>query len=294
MANVTVDAWRLTSASASDLPLTVYAEMEAFWRTNNRLPHQPTVGPSTTFDEDHRAWFEMCVESMLLPERLDKLRAVRHGRKCVREVDFNMYHENQSWLATARIAMTLMAAAEHLEQAFSRGGEEFGAEYSHREALQGEARTAWKSQGPASGMGACERLDPARERGWYWAVRDCFTAISQRIAAGTDPHPMTYAELWAWCLVFEEAEGFIQDELHMNDELCAQYNALPTHEVTRLGFKLTWPFPCKPESRDFLGQLSPRLASLAYSSSSYCFGQLGLYPTRDRAMTTWQSRELPS
>ena len=40
----------------------------------------------------------------------------------------------------------------------------------------------------------------------------------------------------------------------------------------RVGFKLTWPYPCKPEPRDLQGQLSPRLASLAYGSSSYAFG----------------------
>ena len=45
-----------------------------------------------------------------------------------------------------------------------------------------------------------------------------------------------------------------------------------------------------PEPRDSQGQLSPRLASLAYGSSSYGLGLLGLYelyglglyPTRDR------------
>ena len=42
--------------------------------------------------------------------------------------------------------------------------------------------------------------------------------------------------------------------------------------LTRVGFKLTWPYPCKPEPRDLQGQLSPRLASLAYGSSSYGFG----------------------
>ena len=49
-------------------------------------------------------------------------------------------------------------------------------------------------------------------------------------------------------------------------------------EVTRLGFKLTWPYPCKPEP---FPQSLPRLASLAYGSSLYGFGWLGLYPTCD-------------
>ena len=33
--------------------------------------------------------------------------------------------------------------------------------------------------------------------------------------------------------------------------------------VTQMGFKPTWPYPCKPEPRDLQGQLLPRVASLA-------------------------------
>ena len=242
------DAWRLTSASARELALSVYAQMDTFWREHDRLPHQPTVGKHTEFGEEHRAWFEVCVEGQLLPEELDKLRATQFGHKDVGDVDFSRLYENSNWLATPRIALTLMAAAKQLEQDFSKGGEE----WSHREALRGEAQAAWIAQGPASSLQSHSRLEPSRERGWYWNVRDCFTAISQRIAAGIDPRPMTYVELWAWCLVFDEAETFIQDELHMNAELRDQHDALPTNscdedmDITRASLLGPYSTPTPP------------------------------------------------
>jgi len=233
-----------------------FAAMEEYWRKNDCLPKQKAMASwegmgditaHTKYGEDKRAWFEMCVESEYLPALLDKYRAQNYGHKEVHDVDFGgLYNEQvqaqqckeemlmmarttpgEIWLSTPRIAMTLMAAAKHLEGAFSRGGEEFGEAWTYGEALQGEAKAAWKSQGPASSL--TERLELARDRSWYWGVRDCFTAVAQRIAVGNNPRPKTYAELWACCLIFDAAEDFIQDELHMNPELEQQFNALPVH-----------------------------------------------------------------
>ena len=58
----------------------------------------------------------------------------------------------------------------------------------------------------------------------------------------------------------------------LNAELVELPRSIGFHlRVTWVGFKLTWPYPCKPEPRDLQGQVSPRLASLAYGSSSNGF-----------------------
>lgn len=256
------DAWRWTPALNVELVQTVSSTLERYWQTHNALPKQQAMATwggmqgiditaNTKYVEDNRGWFEMCLEAEYLPEALDRLRAVKYGHKKVLDVDFGaLYGEavqaqqvqeaanpmtdsvismpqtapGQFWMCTPRIALKLMASAENLSREFGEGGDCFGGEFSHGVALKGEARDAWAAQGPIEEM---VRRDMARERGWYWRVRDCFTAIAQRIAVGNNPRPRTYAELWACCLVFDVAEGTINDELHMNEELGDKYDALP-------------------------------------------------------------------
>ena len=205
------------------------------------------------FSQDKLGWFRMCVESMYIPRVINGMRKADHDHKLVRDVEFAVLYskdvqEAQSkeelfmmakvtpgefWPVTPRSAYRLMAAAEYLQSAIDQ--DDFKEQYGY--SFHGDdARAKWKAQGPVEMEGA--GLDPLRDRSWYFGLRDCFTKIAQRIAAGNKPHPKTHAELWASCLLFE-ADHFLMDSMGDDDEACAQFDALPEHpcdedfEITR-------------------------------------------------------------
>lgn len=251
-------AWAVTRELTQQLIPLLRDAMMKTWRETGTLPHlqNDPLGPpghDMSYSEDKLGWFDYCIETIYLPNAIDKCRPQASSLKRLHEVDFAaLYNETvqtqqckeelyqfakmtpgEFWPVTPRSAYRLMAAAEYMQGQITNG--DFAEEYGY--ALRGEARAAWATQGSVSGLLAA-RLDPLRERDWFFGLRDCFTRLAQRIAAGNKPHPRTHAELWACCLLFD-ADAFLMEDMVVNEESAARFDALPEHpcdvdmEITR-------------------------------------------------------------
>eukprot|EP00966_Prymnesium_polylepis_P168791 3902997-Prymnesium_polylepis.2 len=198
------DAWLMHRELSQQLIQVVRAKMMNTWQEKGTLPHLQN-GPlasmmparDMSYSEQRLGWFDMCIESIYLPQTIDRLRDIKHGHKSLTDVNFaSLYSKSaqmqqckedllqmakltpgEFWPVTPRGAYRSMAAAEYLEDAISN--DDFGCMYG---AFRGDAREAWKIQGP---VGLSGGRDPLRERQWFFGTG--FAIASPRSRRGSPP-----------------------------------------------------------------------------------------------------------